>query len=182
MKTNNWLILGVVAAALVACDPYDDPQTASEVRSVFASDGGGSIDASGTTGTVTIADVACDAPGWIQIVTNGRLNGAAIQQTPGDCRPAGGWLTVTPAAPAGLAWYACYMPSSPASYEGGSIIIYRAPFSEDDPGTAAVEPTFYSDGWHDAVGFAQPFFSITGTTVSGVTIPTIDVTCAAPAP
>lgn len=176
MKTNNWLILGVVAAALVACDPYDDPQTASAVRSVFASDGGGSIDADAAN---TIADVACDAPAWVQIVTNGRLNGAAIQQTPGDCRPAAGWLTVTPAAPAGQAWYSCYMPSSPASYEGGSIVIYLADFSEDDPGTPAVDETFYSDGWHDAAPFGAGF-TITGATVSGVAVPTIAVTCAPP--
>jgi hypothetical protein len=90
-----------------------------------------------TTGAVSLSGSV------INLIFNKQLDGAAIQTTPSDCTPAGGWLTVTPSAPAGSTWYSCYSPSAPAANLGGSVIVYLAP-------TAPV-----STGWADAATLAM---------------------------
>ena len=62
----------------------------------------------------------------IFITFDRQVDGALVQASPTDCTPAAGWLTVTPAAPAGFAWYSCYSPSSPKASEGGSVVVYQA--------------------------------------------------------
>jgi hypothetical protein len=68
---------------------------------------------------------------------NKQLNGFSIQTAVDDCQPAGGWLTVSPGAPAGESWWSCYNPSSPTPAEGGQVVIFRsagaAVASWDDP-------------------------------------------------
>lgn len=170
MKINNWLIVGVVAASLVACDPYDDAgkrgDTVIAVTGVAVDPAAGAIPFEGTAAGAAwnVPGVDCTVPNFVQITYNGLLNGAAIQTSPDDCTPAAGWLTVTPAAPAGSAWYACYMPSSPSQNEGASVVVYLGPAGG-------------SIGWVDAEPFPA---SITVDSAAGAAldIPSVSVACA----
>lgn len=142
MKNIQWSILGVLAAAtlLAACDPYSSQSTAAPaVVMVTATSGSyGAYTAGTQSGSAwTVADVpsTCDATTGavasdeplLFATSNQLLDGASIQASTADCTPAGGWLTVTPAAPiAGDSWYSCFQPGSPSPDLGSAVIMFSA--------------------------------------------------------
>ncbi|WP_242338337.1 MULTISPECIES: hypothetical protein [Anaeromyxobacter] len=184
MKNTKWLSLVAVAALAVACDPYSDAKKGSpQIVAVTAANLAGGADAvsadrtgeawssAGTCGGILDKDKAVVNPGQFDATTifvtfDRQVDGGLVQTSLTDCTPAAGWLTVTPAAPAGSAWYSCYSPSSPSAAEGGSVVVYLGPAAG-------------SDGWGDAefIDGSAPVH-ITGTVAGRA----IDVTLGACAP
>jgi hypothetical protein len=185
MKNTKWLSLVAVAALAVACDPYSDAKKGSpQVVAVTAAnlaDGVDAIPATEASGAWSVAGATCGSvtdendavvnDGQFDLKTvfitfDRQVDGALVQTSLTDCAPAAGWLTVTPVAPAGSAWYSCYSPSSPSAAEGGSVVVYLGPAAG-------------SGGWEDAefISGSAPVH-ITGT-VGGRAI---DVTMGACAP
>jgi hypothetical protein len=177
--TKHFLLIALLATA-VACDPYEGAKTAKSIIAVTVVDfplGDGfsaPYSATQTAGawavTMTCADlctlyndttVATDGPGDYTDLSNlavfvtfdGQLNGDLVQTAVDDCTPNGGWLTPSPAAGTGGAWYSCYTPSSPASYEGGSAVLFVDGIPPVD------EPI---GGWGNVSGF-DPGATIPGT-------------------
>jgi len=170
---RNWLMLAVVALA-AACSPYEDADSGpAHILSVLTSSGsyGSVTDGTETAGAWSVAEVPsfCDPvdgtlseENIIWIILDKQISAASVQTTlpdpltgdPGDCTPTGGWLTVTPAAPAGFAWYSCYVPSGPQSSEGGSIVIFLA---------TDAAPASGQDEWDYVSGVSDDFTSYTLT-------------------
>jgi len=173
--TKHLLLIALLATA-VACDPYEDAKTAKSIIAVTVVDfplGDGfsaPYSATQTAGAwsvgMTCADlcdlyndttVVDDSPSTYTDLSNlavfvtfdGQLNGDLVQASVDDCSPSGDWLTPSPAAGTGGAWYSCYTPSSPASYEGGSAVLFV-------DGVPAV------GGWGNVSGFT-PGATIPGT-------------------
>jgi hypothetical protein len=184
MKTIRLLSLVLLAAASVACDPYDDVKTGTpEIITVIAAnsiDGvdpvlGTSGDAGWTVTGATCGGVLDDAdavvnPGafdqsYFVIVFDRQVDGALIQSDPVDCTPAPTSVTITPAPATGNAWYTCYNPSAGTGDWGGSIVVYQA--AEGG-----------SNGWGDFEYLPSDTYTITGN-VAGRQI---DVTVAPCAP
>jgi hypothetical protein len=154
MKTlNRGILAALTVAAMASCDPYakvdtgtpvvigatasedcgvDGCATAFEAPAPTAPSTAWTI--SGIASACTPATAGPPATPIINDVTSvffvrfsKLLDGFSVQTSAADCTPAGNWLTVTPAAPAGQTWYACYDPSSPSPAEGSSVAIFRAP-------------------------------------------------------
>jgi hypothetical protein len=161
---RNWLSVGIVAVLLAAaCDPYTEaPGGPASIVSVLTTSGNAGLTATegvasggawvvpppstdptvgvGVPSTCTTADGTLADESIIWVVMNKQINPASVQATTADCTPAGNWLTVTPAAPAGSAWYSCYIPSAPSASEGGSIAIFLAPAATPATGQGEAEP------------------------------------------
>jgi hypothetical protein len=167
MRKLNWLTLGALAVAFAAgCNPYSKENTgAPSIVAITAADlaGGtptpGASGANGWTiegipstcaaGTPTSPSQITSAQPVFFVTFNKVMDGRTIEttttdpvtkQTVTDCTPASSWLTVTPAAPEGMAWYSCYTPSSASPDWGGSIVIFRAPAGGQN-GWASFAPT-----------------------------------------
>lgn len=169
MKTlNKGILAALTLVAMASCDPYAKVDTgtplvigatASEDCSVdgCATAFEGNDTAAAGFWVVPAVASACtpatagppatpiinDATAVFFVRFSKLLDGFSVQTAVDDCTPAGNWLTVTPAAPAGETWYACYDPSSPAPYEGSSVAIFRAPAAAAGP--PVVLP---ADGWY----------------------------------
>lgn len=141
MKTLTKGILAALAGmATVGCDPYAEVDKGQPVViSAMVSTAGTAFEGTQTAGAWSISGVPSDctpgAPavndmsGVVFVKFSKLLDGFSVQTDVSDCQPARtpDWLTVTPAAPAGFGWYACYNPSSPTPTEGASVAIFRAP-------------------------------------------------------
>jgi len=143
MTNIKWSILGVLAAAtpLAACDPYEDQSTAAPVVvAVTATSGtfGAYTEGTASAGAWTVADVPSTCAAGVVTsdqpvlfaTSNQLLDGASIQMGDLDCTPTGSpatpWLTATPPAPGGEAWYSCFSPGSPSPTLGSSVVIFRS--------------------------------------------------------
>jgi hypothetical protein len=154
MKTlNKGILAALTVVAMASCDPYAKVDTGTPVVigamvSQTCSVDGCAVAYEAPAAPVppatlwTIPAVASDCTpatvgppatpiindmtGVIFVKFNKLLDGFSVQTDVDDCTPAGDWLTVTPAAPAGQQWYSCYDPSSPSPNEGASVAIFRA--------------------------------------------------------
>jgi len=169
---TKWLLVTLTAATVVTgCDSFDDAVGGSPaVISVGFSLDGAPFDGTGSGSTWTIPTVGsvCDdasatvgSQGFFFVKFNKLLDGFSIQTDPTNCTPVAALnLVITPAAPAGSSWYACYNPQSPSPDEGASVVIYQAPTA-----TLTIPP---SGGWIDATpipgsGTAVTVVHATGT-------------------
>lgn len=189
MKTINWMSLIAVAALAVACDPYTDAKKGTPniaaVTAANTADGATAVVGAPAGAAWTVTGNSCGTlqvsatspilnPGQFDVTAffitfDRQIDGGLVQTSLTDCTPTGGWLTVTPAAPAGFTWYSCYTPSSPQSREGGSVVVYQAPAAVPaSAGPPAVEAVLASSGWGDAVYIDNAPIHITGTVAGRV--------------
>jgi hypothetical protein len=167
MKTIKWLSLAVLGVTLAGCDIYEDENESAPVITVVVTSNhneGTYTEATLDTGTgVWSASIPsiCDAgvphavDNTLWVTFNKQMDPTSVQTSVDDCTPAGDWLAVSIAAPAGEAWYTCYSAGSPTSTDGASVVIFLAA----DTG---------ADGWSEAVGplgtaAAATAYTFTGT-------------------
>ena len=179
MRTiTRWTLVVLVGIAATGCDPFEKATggTPAAIGAIFTDVGGlgGSCSVTGCTpydgtgagSTWTISGVASycsnntpglvDVNGLISVKFNKLLDGYAIQATPSDCTPTAALnLSVTPAPPAGLAWYACYFPQAPAPTEGSSVVIFMD--------SATAPPA----GWNQAKGIPGNSSAVVSYHVTG---------------
>jgi hypothetical protein len=147
------LTMAILAASVVACDPYgnyDFKSGTPTIKTVSVADYDSGFGFTGTaTGAAWTVDLSCsavcdqiaanngtatgEAPGdytglsniVVFVTFDRQIDGGAVQTAVDDCAPAGDWLTVTGSTlGAGEAWYSCYAPSSPTNVEGGSAVLF----------------------------------------------------------
>lgn len=168
MKNAKWSILGlVVAATLVACDPYEDENSDEpRIAAVTATSGTDAFvaTAAGTNAFAVSAQGTCDedagdptatppvppSPTFgsgltlapiVFVTFNKQMDPLSVQTSPANCAPTS-TVAVTPVTAGfdplqGSTWYACYTPATVQSGEGGSAVFF--------PG----DPAAPAEGWSE---------------------------------
>ncbi len=188
MKTlTKWMLAALATTAVVGCDPFEEAVGGppAVIGAGFTDTTAGNCPngdciaytgtGSGSTWSVpgvksicsSVVDGQSSVTGFIFVKFNKLLDGGAIQASPPDCTPAPALnLTVTPAAPTGQAWYACYNPQAPAPTDGPSIIVFLGPCSVAS--ATCTTPSAPPSGWDGALpvpasGTATTTVQATGT-------------------